>query len=227
MRSAAITAKKIAAARLLWRGVIFWCVAGLCLCGRVGAQSQLRGWYWQNPLPQGNTLRSIGFAKDKKRGWAVGDDGMILCTKDGGYNWEQQETPADTPLNGLFVQDKNRAVAVGANGRVLLTDNGGETWRLRETNVKDHLYAVTFAPDNAKRGWAIGTYGAVVTTEDGGATWAKQWSGIAAHLFAASFIDQKTGFIVGDKGTLVRYGLFTLFGGALLHALSGGTAETD
>src|SRR4028119_821178 len=45
-------------------------------------------WEWQNPLPQGNSIFAIRFAGDKLTGWAVGADGTILYTRDGGFNWQ-------------------------------------------------------------------------------------------------------------------------------------------
>src|SRR6185436_3558702 len=111
------------------------------------AQSQFpsRAWQWQNPLPQGNAINAIRFAPDKRHGWAVGSDGAILYTKDGGFNWDPQSSPVLTTLNGLYVKDKDRALAVGARGTVLLTTNGGERWLQKHTGVTDHLYGITFA----------------------------------------------------------------------------------
>ena len=43
------------------------------------------GWQWGNPLPQGNTLRSISFAGVD--GYAAGDFGTLLRTTDGGATW--------------------------------------------------------------------------------------------------------------------------------------------
>src|SRR2546421_1805480 len=43
------------------------------------------GWQWGNPLPQGNTLRSISFAG--ANGYAAGDFGTLLRTTDGGTTW--------------------------------------------------------------------------------------------------------------------------------------------
>ncbi len=51
------------------------------------AQTSDRGWEWQNPLPQGNSISAIRFADDKLHGWAVGADGVILYTADGGFQW--------------------------------------------------------------------------------------------------------------------------------------------
>ena len=68
------------------------------------AQAQLRGgqgWVWQNPLPQGNPLFSVHFAKDKENGFAVGSDNAILRTKDGGFSWERQTAPGRSTRDGL------------------------------------------------------------------------------------------------------------------------------
>jgi photosystem II stability/assembly factor-like uncharacterized protein len=43
-------------------------------------------WFWQNPKPTGNTLRSVCFI-DSTTGYAVGDLGTLLKTTDGGLNW--------------------------------------------------------------------------------------------------------------------------------------------
>ena len=64
------------------------------------------GWVWQNPLPQGNPLYSIHFAKDKENGFAVGADNTILRTENGGFRWEKQSSPSDVTLSGVFVKDK-------------------------------------------------------------------------------------------------------------------------
>ena len=70
------------------------------------AQNADRGWEWQNPLPQGNAIGAIRFAKDQRHGWAVGSDGVILYTDDGGFSWTSQRTRLVVTLNGLYVFDK-------------------------------------------------------------------------------------------------------------------------
>ena len=47
------------------------------------------GWFWQNPLPQGNNLTSVKFI-NTTTGWAVGIEGTILRTTNGGTNWTSQ-----------------------------------------------------------------------------------------------------------------------------------------
>ncbi|MGH7457376.1 MAG: hypothetical protein ACRENG_38860, partial [bacterium] len=49
------------------------------------------GWYWQNPLPQGNTLRAVHFI-NTNIGTAVGRCGTVLHTADGGRIWTKQNS---------------------------------------------------------------------------------------------------------------------------------------
>ena len=188
------------------------CLAGVVVCACVvvcvrvvAAQQTERVWLWQNPLPQGNAIYAVRFAADKRTGWAVGADGVILHTTDGGFRWEEQHALTPVPLYGLFVKDARRAVAVGARGLALTTDDGGRRWVIHQTGDKNHtnhLFSVAFAPD-ALHGWAVGSYGEIVKTADGGRTWAAQASGVKAHLFSVSFADATTGVAAGDAGTLV------------------------
>src|SRR5919199_825715 len=132
----------------------------VCVLACVAAASaQTRGWVWQNPLPQGNAINAVRFAADKRHGWAVGGDGVVLRSDDGGFDWESQQSPAKTTLYGLFVKDKKSAVAVGARGAVVTTDDGGERWALRETGVKDHLAAGGVAGAAFKPSWGGGPLG--------------------------------------------------------------------
>jgi len=156
------------------------------------AQDPNRGWQWQNPLPQGNSISAIRFSPDKKRGWAVGSNGVVLTTNNGGFEWEEQETPANTTLYGLYIKDRSRIVITGARGVVLTTNNGGEKWVLRPSGVRDHLFAVTFAPKNPLLGWAVGTFGSIIATTDGGKTWKSQTSQTNSHLFQSRLPMQRT-----------------------------------
>ena len=132
------------------------------------------GWIWQNPLPQGNPLYAIHFAKDKETGFAVGADSTILATTDGGFNWQKQISPIDTILSGVFVKDNRNVFIVGARGIIISTNNGGKDWKQVEVPTKNHLYSLTFTGDNLNTGRAVGTYGEILITSDGGLTWKSQ-----------------------------------------------------
>ncbi|MGI9167727.1 MAG: WD40/YVTN/BNR-like repeat-containing protein, partial [Pyrinomonadaceae bacterium] len=103
-------------------------------------------------MPQGNSINAVRFAGDKRHGWAVGADGAILRTQNGGFEWEEQESPANTTLYGLYVRDKSHAVISGARGIILTTANGGRKWVPRPTGVRDHLFSLTFSPADPSYG---------------------------------------------------------------------------
>jgi hypothetical protein len=69
-------------------GLLCVCVLGmmpLVGCGESDGPggSDPSGWFWQNPLPQGNWLNGVSFT-DANTGTAVGSGGTILRTTDGG-----------------------------------------------------------------------------------------------------------------------------------------------
>src|SRR5690606_8827934 len=171
---------------LLYAGVILAVAFG---CMEAAGQKGLRGWAWQNPLPQGNPLNAIHFAQDKKTGYAVGVGNTILKTRDGGFTWQRQYSPTDVNLPDVFVRDERNAVMVGVRGTILATDNGGGDWKPVPNEAREHLRAVTFAGDAREFGWAVGTGGRVVRSTDGGGTWAAVEQSEPHHLNAVSALD--------------------------------------
>jgi photosynthesis system II assembly factor YCF48-like protein len=85
------------------------------------------GWFWQNPLPQGNSLFAVSVL-DSDTGTAVGGLGTIRRTTDGGATWTQQTSGTTETLRGVSFVDANTGTAVGAVGTILRTTDGGATW---------------------------------------------------------------------------------------------------
>ncbi len=75
------------------------------------------GWFWQNPFPQGNNLNGICLT-DANTGTAVGGDGTILRTTDGGANWMIQSSGTTYDLNAVCFTDVNTGTAVGDEGTI-------------------------------------------------------------------------------------------------------------
>ena len=76
------------------------------------------GWFWQNPLPQGNDLSCVAFS-DAAHGWAVGADGTILATSNGGATWSGQSSGTTSDLYGVAFSDASHGRAVGQRGTIL------------------------------------------------------------------------------------------------------------
>jgi len=79
-------------------------------------------------------LRNIKFF-NADVGWAVGHEGTILYTNDGGETWANKPlsnfTGRDLPrLNGLTVLSDTRAMLAGEFGVIAETTDAGETWTI-------------------------------------------------------------------------------------------------
>jgi photosystem II stability/assembly factor-like uncharacterized protein len=119
----------------------------------------------QSAVPVSSDLTSVFFVDDTQ-GWAVGHDGVILHTSDGGDRWELQ-------LNGLEANDllvaamehKVAAEPASEDAKKLLN----EAKRYKEQGADKPFLDVWFA--DAKNGYAVGAYNLIFRTGDGGKTW--------------------------------------------------------
>ncbi|MFA5844355.1 MAG: YCF48-related protein [Coriobacteriia bacterium] len=131
---------------------------------------------WQQPSPQGNPLAAIDFV-DANTGWAVGANGTVIKTTDGGYAWTQQgpivpqgaETNVNDATDVCFV-DANKGW-VSAGEHVYRTTNGGATWTRTGAWYTDmsgnyiSYASVDFA--DANNGWIVGNHKVWHTTTGG------------------------------------------------------------
>lgn len=98
-------------------------------------------WFWQNPLPQGNSLQSVSFIS-KNVGWAVGVLGSIIKTTDGGKNWQLQKCGVPNYLFSVSFADSINGTIVGQFGIILNTRDGGITWQIQSSGTtKNHRKA--------------------------------------------------------------------------------------
>jgi photosystem II stability/assembly factor-like uncharacterized protein len=146
------------------------------------------------PDVQSPDLNSVR-AANAQTAWAVGADGTILKTSNGGKRWLSQNSGTSSHLLGVFSIDTARTVAVGAAGQIRKTTDGGSTWLAKDSQVTDSLNSVFFAMPFV--GWIVGNHGCVLTTTDAGEHWQSQSSGTATDLVSVCFIDSATGWICG------------------------------
>ena len=110
------------------------------LSNKMMAQS---GWFWQNPLPQGQTLNDVQLI-DENTAIAVGEAGTIIKTTDGGTSWVSLTGAGSDRLNSDYFIDSNTGWIVGNNGKIFKTTNGGTNWSTQISGVTDPLYSVYF-----------------------------------------------------------------------------------
>ncbi len=106
----------------------------------------------------GRRLNAVWFA-DARRGWAVGGEGVILATSDGGATWRPQRSNVGDDLYDVKFFDAREGWAVGRMGAMLHTADGGRSWtdeKRLTTHALERLFVV------GRRAWAVGFGGTVV-----------------------------------------------------------------
>lgn len=133
--------------------------------------------------PTDATLYGIDFI-DAQEGWAVGEQGTVWHTIDGGKTWDRQNVPTtatlttvrmDAPWSGMIGARESLPFALGSTGQIYRTRNGGVAWS--PTVDKPLFGGVQYLwVGEQGKGFAIGESSevhpsGVTVTSDGGATW--------------------------------------------------------
>jgi len=165
--------------------------------------------------------------------WLVAQSNRLLETEDGGHKWtlKYNVIPANDEahkIQGLsFIDGRIGFLIVG--GHLLRTDNGGTTWTIIGSiseGEKIDYKSCRFI--DSMHGWAVGMLwkegwvndpkiprylGIAFTTKDGGQTWQRREldlpkgyrpDGTYWSFNDVFFKDAKTGWLVGDRGTIFR-----------------------
>lgn len=140
---------------------------------------------------------------DANNGFAVGQDGLIMHTVNGGETWTGIS-------NGLTLDSFYGAEMIGANklwivgdlGVLLHTSNAGTSWIQQSTYTFNTLLSISFVNENS--GWAVGDFGTLIRTTNGGATWSAVATGVSDLLFGVKFKDTNNGWMVGENGLIRR-----------------------
>ncbi|QSA97709.1 YCF48-related protein [Methylococcus sp. EFPC2] len=151
--------------------------------------------------PQRVTLNGIYFADDT-HGWAVGDSGTILATRDGGAHWTPQKTETPAGFASVYFVTENQGWVVGAAGVIFSTTDGGEKWTKQVSTTQSGLRSVFFS-SGGQKGWAVGEGGTILATIDGGKNWGQKDSDIRWELRAIQFLNDTHGWAVGAGGVIL------------------------
>ena len=185
-------------------------------------------WQRQHSGVFSRPLRHVYFRSDVE-GWCVGEGGVLIRTTDGGNMWERVETGTENNLHDFFIRGTIGWI-VGDWGTLLKTSDGGRTFAQVDGSAFQGkaLKAVHFV--DAARGWIVthnpptgpnsGNTGDIYRTTDGGATWERHFAAETA-LFNLHFTDTETGWVVGDRRSVLR----TADGGETWDLITHGTNE--
>jgi len=105
------------------------------------------------------------FFTDNLTSYAVGINGPILKTSDGGNTWAAYTT-GGANLKSVYFPNANTGYAVGYQGTILKTSDSGTNWIAQTSGTPQNLQSVYFT--DANTGYAVGWTGIILKTSNGG-----------------------------------------------------------
>ena len=137
---------------------------------------------------------------DHQTGWAVGYNGTIMKTTDGGETWIG--IPIDTgDFRDVQFLDNDRGWLAGKDGAFYRTSDGGENWERVISGgypADEDFSNVWFQGETL--GFVQGILG-VYRTEDGGDEWNNYWLPFVPYKGAwdMSFVNEMDGYLLGTQ----------------------------
>ncbi|MCX7171408.1 MAG: YCF48-related protein [Proteobacteria bacterium] len=157
-------------------------------------------------VPTRTVLTSVFFIA--QRGWAVGHDGTVIATSDGGETWQvlREEPGKDRVLLSVWFENLQHGFVVGQFGLVLETADGGKTWRERkliEGEAGDkHLLQIF--PAGAGLVLIVAEGGAMLRSEDNGNAWQLVQTDNKGSFWTGLALNDGTLLAAGMRGHIYR-----------------------
>lgn len=152
----------------------------------------------QIPSPTRTTLTAVYFA-DADEGWAVGHNGIMLHSSNGGEWWENVNSELEPDMSYLDVYfiDRDRGFIIGAYGEFRRTEDGGKTWEQEWISEEElHFNRISAGQDGYV--YLAGESGTLMQSKNQGRT----WETLKSPYYGSSF-----GVLSVDKSILLLYGL--------------------
>lgn len=164
------------------------------------------GTNWDTQVSSGPKLNGIS-ASDSSVAYAVGDNGTVQKTTNGGTNWSSQTTDSNYVLYGVNTVNATTAYAVGKNGSdgVILKTTDGTNWSTTQTISGLPLNAVSVTPDDPNVAFAVGDGSAILKTIDG-STWLNSGfsTNIGGALSSVYAVSSTKAYAVGVIGSVAK-----------------------
>ena len=130
--------------------------------------------YWEIISSINNGLNKIFFV-DSKNGWAVGDNGKIIYSDNGGKTWQNQNSGTNNKLISIFFIDNKKGFATGYNNTLLYTNDGGNIWNLHNIQSDSSTIYSSIHSDNNNNIWFISNYGEIFFSTNFGQDWSYKY----------------------------------------------------
>ncbi|QEC67327.1 T9SS type A sorting domain-containing protein [Panacibacter ginsenosidivorans] len=171
----------------------------LCAC----AVSVCSAQWVQQTTPTQNNLKAISFYNNRI-GFAVGDGGTVLRTKNGGQTWQQMTAPSKDNLTSVTLLDSGIVIVTTATWEssplVYRSEDAGATW-LKSVSDTRNFYA---AKTPAQRLFSVSDH--IYESDDAGKQWAPQHdlNNTSTYTYIG-FADENTGMVAGNVSGAFTY----------------------
>jgi len=161
------------------------------------------GAHWQQvPSPVDVTLVRLRFL-DAQRGWALGYDGCVLATEDGGAHWRilQYDAAWGRPWFDVRFFDPDHGLLAGTNGTLKITSDGGKTWQAIDSPAfadTPNLYNLIALGDGSLL--IAGERGLLARSTDRGLSWTQLKSPYTGSYFGALAVGARGALVFGLRG---------------------------
>ncbi len=132
-------------------------------------------------------------------GFAVGANGLVMRTDDGGASWSVQSSRTQKRLNAVSFADTSNGLAVGSLGTIIRTTDGGSNWSNVTSNTTDELFDVHYLTAGGVA-VAVGKGGRTLKSANGGAIWSVITPVTSDDLKSVRLTSLGTGVAVGTSG---------------------------
>ncbi len=137
----------------------------------------------------------------------------VIKSTDGGSTWNVIYDEAGRWFKGAYFFDATTGFAVGSKGTISKTIDGGNNWTPVNSPITNRDFnAIHFS--NSTTGYIVGgsyvefdtltSFRTILKTTDGGNTWNILTDEAGGWLTAIDFLDENTGYIVGDAASYYK-----------------------
>lgn len=131
-----------------------------------------QGWFWQNPLPQGNYLSGITFTEDNTS-FLIGANGTLMKSTNNGISYYLMESNITENYESFHFVNQNTGFIGTDNGIIYKTTSGGNNFNGTYLGFPDKIISIKFS--SFQNGFALMKYESFKTrifrTTDSGNNW--------------------------------------------------------
>ncbi|MDP4269906.1 MAG: YCF48-related protein [Bacteroidota bacterium] len=143
-------------------------------------------------------INAIAFATPSK-GYAVGNNGLLIQTTDGGNSWASKGSGTTSNLNAIHFYNSQNGY-INGDASILKTTNGGASWTTSTNTVAG---GNSIFMTSSSTVYTCSKSGSIYKTT--GIGWTKETTPSSIQLNSLIFLDANTGYTVGKNGQIYKY----------------------